>query len=137
MGSLGDEKELGFLRTILGSEEPKVNKAIKRTILQLEDSCAAIDKVVSVNVQEEEVLFEDFILEEIEQEPTESSHNTVAEEDDNTSLESNDQEVVADNRLPLELCFLYDEFGIQASEPDDDFVFELSEEFFLNLNNKG
>jgi molybdopterin converting factor small subunit len=137
MGSLGDEKELGFLKTLLNSEEVKVNKAVKTTIKKLEDKYSSIQEEVSIDNEEPEVIAEDLILDNIKSESVKITSAIQPEEDVVISFEANDEEIVPDNRLPLELCFLYDEFGIQASKSEEnDFDFELSEEFFLNLNNK-
>jgi hypothetical protein len=137
MGSLGDEKELGFLKTLLNSEEVKVNKAVKTTIKKLEDKYSSIQEEDSIDNEKPEVITEDLVLDNIKSESVEITSAIQPEEDVVISFEANDEEIVPDNRLPLELCFLYDEFGIQASKSEEnDFDFELSEEFFLNLNNK-
>ena len=67
-----------------------------------------------------------------EDERTASSSIVEMEKDIETLYTEEEKE---DNRLPLELCFLYNEFGIIASKERVEFDFELSEEFFLDLNN--
>lgn len=136
--SIGDEKEIVFLKTLLNSTDSKIVKHAKATAAILEKKFSGFfletneiktikdDTEIDLNPNPSKLDIESY--EKIESTEPDISFEVI---DDTDNSEGKN-----DNKLPLELCFLYDEFGINASvEKDDDFDFELSEEFFLNLKN--
>ena len=126
MGLLGDEKEFVFLNTLLDTTESKIMKSVEKAIKELqprivkasfESKLSDIDVIGTSN---------ELILNE---------QPIVLVEEEELITPDTEEEIEENNKLPLELCFLEDEFGISASKAKkgDDFDFELSEEFFLNL----
>lgn len=126
MGLLGDEKELVFLNTLLDATESKITKSTKKAITALESRI--VKPSIDSELTDSDVAGnnDELILDE---EPI-----TLVEEEV-IIIPNAEEKIEENNKLPLELCFLEDEFGISASKTkkDDDFDFELSEEFFLNL----
>ena len=139
MGLLGDEKELIFLNTLLDTTEPKITKSTEKAIIELKS------RITSSSIEykltdsdaigaDDELILEEQLIAKVEEEKL-IEYST--EKEIHLPLENNNT-IDENNKLPLELCFLEDEFGISASKTkeDDDFDFELSEEFFLNLKSR-
>ena len=114
---IGDERDVPFLKSLLEEKEIAIVKIARKAIEQLEHNN------------------KDQISDMIGIEP-EMPENTIGLEG-----ESESQEEIAsdeDNRIPMELFMLYEELGIaSASEKEESFPFdfELSHEFFLNMEN--
>ncbi|GMN08851.1 hypothetical protein MTsPCn9_06930 [Croceitalea sp. MTPC9] len=129
MESLGDEKEIVFLQKLLNSKESKIVKLSKKTVAVLEKKLS--DSIQDIYANDDEINLLDTLGDDL------INPSQTFELENNIEAPYIEEKGEKDNKLPLELCFLYDEFGINASEEkDDDFDFELSEEFFLNLSNQ-
>lgn len=137
MGLLGDEKELLFLNTLLNNTESKINKSTEKAIAALESRIAKSSMETKQPDSDEittndELIFNEQLIAMVEKEEL---IRLDTEEKIQLPFDNNSDEIDESKKLPLELCFLEDEFGISASKTkeDNDFDFELSEEFFLNL----
>ena len=137
MGLLGDEKELLFLNTLLNNTESKITKSTKNAIAKLKSRIAKSSIETKQTDSDETITNDELILNEqlIALVEKEELIKLDTEEKIQLQFDNNSEEIEENKKLPLELCFLEDEFGISASKTkdDDDFDFELSEEFFLNL----
>lgn len=112
MGLLGHEKERAFLQFLNKEANSKISESIKKALDEL-NARIAYKGIGSI------------------------AHDSSIEKIKNylkTNPDIDSTDTIEGNRLPLELCFLYYEFGINASkEKDIDFDFELSEEFLIGL----
>ncbi len=137
MESLGDEKEVFFLRTLIDSNELRISKSAKKAIVAIENRISDNSEYVDVIpvLKNEEVSMTSNNKESALIEPT-----TQLNDEASAIIEEQQTILNDDNKLPLELCFLYDEFGINAPKNEEEeeslFDFEISEEFFLNLDKK-
>lgn len=126
MGLLGDEKEFIFLNTLLDATASKIVKATKKAIALLEPRIANTFNEPRIDTNVFGVA-DEFLL---------NGPPIAHAQEKELSNTNTEEEINEPNKLPLELCFLEEEFGISASKTkdEDDFNFQLSEEFFLNLN---
>ncbi|WP_350291833.1 hypothetical protein [uncultured Croceitalea sp.] len=137
--SIGDEKEIVFLKTLLDAQNSKIVKHAKATIAALEKRLSGTSKETSEikSIDDDAGVALNLNPNELDIESYEKIESTELNISFEIADDTENNEEKKDNKLPLELCFLYDELGINASEEkDDDFDFELSEEFFLNLKNQ-
>ncbi|WP_350288560.1 hypothetical protein [uncultured Croceitalea sp.] len=137
--SIGDEKEIVFLKTLLDAQDSKIVKHAKATMAALEKRLSGTSKETSEikSIEDDAGVALNLNLNELDIESYEKIESTELNISFEIADDTENNEEKKDNKLPLELCFLYDEFGIKASEEkDDDFDFELSEDFFLNLKNQ-
>ena len=136
--AIGDEKEIAFLKNILHTSKGQLHKCAKKALQKLQTQFGAEQDMVQ---NHEERILEEAIakiqLPKIDGIVTRMEHG-----DDSASLEAktvpDTKEENEDNRIPLELCFLYDELGIlyegEKEKEDLGLNFELSEEYKYNLN---
>ena len=137
MGLVGDDKEIGFLKTIKTNNEPSIVKAIKKTITLLEtkNTPNTEDSTVENNQSVSETELNKFSEDE-DKETLDAAIPYEFKVALENLLETESEVVKEDNKLPLELCFLHDDFELKSSKPKkSEFNFELSDEFFLNNNN--
>lgn len=137
--AIGDQKEIAFLKNILHSSTGQLHKCAKKALEKLH---AQLGKEEGPIENHEERILEEAIskiklpkIDGIVTNSEEESDDTAIAEVTNTAeaLENEDQ------RIPLELCFLYDEFGILFGNGKEDLGlnFELSEEYMYNLKREG
>lgn len=115
---LADHRDLPFLYGVAKeTSNTTLSKLVQKTISIFEPAKQQFDEVVTkvrdtaVQIADLEVSFTEIKVEK--------------------AIES---EASRSEKLPLELCFLYDELGIKPSkEEDTGFDFELSDEFYLEL----
>ena len=136
MGLLGDEKEIAFLKTIKTNNEPSIAKAIKKSIALLEtkNTPNTEDDLVENNQAVSET-----VLNKSSEDKEKETLDAAIPDEFKVALENllETEIVKEDDKLPLELCFLHDDFELKPSKPkESEFNFELSEEFFLNNNNR-
>ena len=139
--AIGDEKEIAFLKSIVHSSNGQLQKCAKRALEKLQTPLPKEENGTDNN--EERILEEaiskiqlpkiDGIVTNAREEKEESLFEGTATEDD--GFENMDE------RIPLELCFLYDELGIrygnEKEKEDLGLNFELSEEYMNNLKQEG
>ncbi|UJH67282.1 HEAT repeat domain-containing protein [Allomuricauda sp. SCSIO 65647] len=124
MASVGDERDLAMLEELSQDEDPKLAKQAKD----------AKEKLLKKLTSEESL---------IEEDPEKSTVRPVTTEKEPLHSEELEEAIMAtgveksgedeDGLMPMELCFLHDEFGIDPSrEEDDELNFELADEFFLH-----
>ena len=137
--AIGDQKEIAFLQHVLHSSKGPLYKCAKKALERLQSQ---LGHVKDPEENHEERILEEAIskiqlpkIDGIVTNSEEESDGTVIAEVTNTAeaLENEDQ------RIPLELCFLYDEFGILFENEKEDLGlnFELSEEYMYNLKDEG
>ncbi|UOY06442.1 hypothetical protein L0P88_21280 [Muricauda sp. SCSIO 64092] len=115
---VGDEKEIPFLKGLLAISHGALLKTVRKALDKLENRIL----VQEVNLSDEPP-----------EAPKEMDGNGNTERVQNEEGQKRDLE--DDERIPLELLFLYEELGIKAAKKEGQdtfpFDFELSEEFFL------
>ena len=134
MGLLGDEKEIAFLKTIKTNNEPSIAKAIKKSIALLEtkNTPNTEDDLVENNQAVSET-----VLNKSSEDKEKETLDAAIPDEFKVALENllETEIVKEDDKLPLELCFLHDDFELKPLK-ESGFNFELSDEFFLNNNNR-
>jgi len=118
---IGDQKEIPFLESLLSEGDKSIVKAVKKAIKAIGER-KEIEVPIRVEMAPES--------EQIEQEEVKSVQEI---------LEIVDGETTKDERIPMELFLLYEELGIESPKEDKEksspFDFEISQEFFLDLDN--
>ncbi len=135
---IGDEKEIAFLKSIVHSSNGQLQKCAKRALEKLQTPLAEEDVVDN---HEERILEE--AISKIQLPKIDGIVTNAREEEaifEGTAMEDDELDN-ADERIPLELCFLYDELGIlygsEKEKEDLGLNFELSEEYMNNLKQEG
>ena len=115
---VGDEKEIPFLKGLLAVSNGILLKTVRKALDKIENGSAV-----------QEATFGD--------EPPEASRemNGSGNTERISMGDGEKKDLEDDERIPLELLFLYEELGIKAAKKEGQdtfpFDFELSEEFFL------
>ncbi len=127
---IGDERELPFLHKLLETENDTIKTLAQKAIVCIQE----IDVKAENN---------DLTNEKVNEGSDMQVSNSISEINfdafqgllDESVKESINEEQTNDTRIPLELCFLYDELGIlydkENTKNDLDLNFELSDEFYM------
>ncbi len=116
---VGDERELPFLESLKEVKEAKIVSVVEKAIAHIQSETAAKTSKPVTQESTPEIL----VKEHSEPNPSVIPAQEITE---------------ADDRIPMELFMLYEEMGIgQALEEERiPFDFELSHEYFLNLDSQ-
>ncbi len=122
MVSVGDERDLAMLEELSQDGDPKLAKQAKYAKEKL------LEKLTS-----EEPLSEEDHEQSTIRPVTNEKEESHSKELEDMALADESGESEEDRLMPMELCFLHDEFGIGPSRKEDDELnFELADEFFLH-----
>lgn len=139
--AIGDEKEIAFLKNILHSSRGPLHKFAKKALEKLQAKLVGRNEITGNH--EKRILEE--AISKIQLPKIDGIVTSDEEGQDESALESvkkeGDEIENAADRIPLELCFLYDQLGIlygsDKEKEDLGLNFELSEEYLYNLKQEG
>ncbi len=132
--AIGDEKEIAFLNHLAQNEGDSIKDEALKALKAIKER-RTNDKNVPSTITSEELLEDvDSIVDEI-------LEGSGPDRLDNHKRDADDGTDPTDDRIPLELCFIYDELGIlyngQREKEDLGLNFELSQEYMYNLKEQG
>ncbi|GMN05247.1 hypothetical protein MTsPCn5_06350 [Croceitalea sp. MTPC5] len=131
MMDIGDEKEIPLLRNLVQTEQGKIKQLAGKALAYLTKKYP--EKVLGSEVHETTDPAHSETLDQTNSSDTDQlAEIPVQNEPSNTTDDD-----IEDERIPLELCFLYDELGISYDKEDKKedlgLNFELSAEFFAMI----
>ncbi len=124
---VGDERDIPFLEQLLETAPNRIKKIAQKAIVQIEKR-----RPEGQNREEDPIPLDTQTVDEAVENLVQSDHDL----EKNGELPAIEMPIDEDDgKIPLELCFLYDELGILYDQEKEDLGlnFELADEFFRTI----